>query len=97
VCGSTELAEGKSFEIAIGNEVIAVIRHEGVLHALDGVCMHQGGPLARGKFANGTVTCPWHGWQYELATGNHAITCKAMLKTYQIQEIDGVIEIDLPT
>ncbi len=96
ICASNELAEGKSMEVVSNGEVIAVYRHENVLYAIDGVCMHQGGPLARGRLADGTITCPWHGWQYELATGNHAPTCKPMLKTYKIHESDGVIEIDLP-
>ncbi|MCY2982422.1 MAG: Rieske (2Fe-2S) protein [Planctomycetota bacterium] len=96
ICASNELAEGKSMEVVSKGEVIAVYRHANVLYAIDGVCMHQGGPLARGRLADGTITCPWHGWQYELATGNHAATCKPMLKTYKIQESDGAIEIDLP-
>jgi len=96
ICASHELVEGKAIEVVFQGEVIAVYRHDHVLYAIDGICMHQGGPLARGRLMNGTVVCPWHGWQYELATGNHAPTCKPMLKTYQIQELDGEIEIDLP-
>lgn len=95
VCASQDLLEGQSVEVVHGEDVVAVYRHEGKLYAIDGICMHQGGPLARGKLMNGTVVCPWHGWQYELATGNHAPTCKPMLKTYKIQEMDGAIEIDL--
>jgi nitrite reductase/ring-hydroxylating ferredoxin subunit len=96
VCETHELPEGKSAEVVSGQDVIAVYRHQGTLYAIDGICMHQGGPLAKGKLMDGTVVCPWHGWQYELATGNHAPTCKRMLNTYKIQENDGVIEIDLP-
>ena len=96
VCTSHDLVEGQSVEVVFCGEVIAVYRHENALYALDGVCMHQGGPLARGRVVDGMVICPWHGWQYELATGNHAPTCKPMLKTYKIQESDGIIEIDLP-
>ena len=96
VCESNDLDEGQSVEVVFRGDVIAVYRHCNELYAVDGICMHQGGPLARGRLANGTVTCPWHGWQYELATGNHAPTCKPMLKTYKIQESDGKIEIDLP-
>lgn len=96
VCSASELPEGQSREILCNENVIAVYRHQGSLYAIDGVCMHQGGPLARGRLMDGTVVCPWHGWQYELATGNHAPTCKKMLNTYQIREIDGQIEIDVP-
>jgi len=96
VCQTQELNEGGSIEIVCGQDVIAIYRHANALYAIDGVCMHQGGPLAKGKIANGTVTCPWHGWQYDLATGNNSTTCKPMLKSYEIRENNGVIEIDLP-
>ena len=97
VCASHDLADEQSVEVVFQGDIIAVYRHANQLYAVDGICMHQGGPLARGRVVDGTVICPWHGWQYDLATGNHAPTCKPMLKTYKIQESDGVIEIDLPT
>ncbi|XZE34143.1 Rieske (2Fe-2S) protein [Pirellulaceae bacterium SH501] len=95
VCESHLLPEGSSYEVLVGTDVLAIFRHQGVLYAIDGICMHQGGPLAKGKLMDGTVTCPWHGWQYELKTGCNAATCKPMLKTYPIQESDGIIEVDL--
>lgn len=94
VLDSGSLGEGQSVEILLGGNIVAIFRHAGELFAIDGVCMHQGGPLARGKLANGTVQCPWHGWMYELKTGNNAVTCQPMLRTYPIQEGDGRIEID---
>ncbi len=91
---SGSVLEGEGVEVLWEGNVIAIFRHEGQLYALDGLCMHQGGPLARGKLANGTVQCPWHGWMYELKNGNNAVTCQRMLRTYPIQESDGKIEID---
>jgi len=95
VLKSEALAEGQGVEVLHEGNIIAVFRHRGELFAVDGICMHQGGPLARGKLADGTIQCPWHGWMYELATGNNAVTCQHMLHTYPIQESDGKIEIDL--
>lgn len=97
VLDSQALKEGEGSEVLHHGNVIAVFRHEGRLYAVDGLCMHQGGPLARGKLANGTIQCPWHGWMYELATGNNAVTCQRMLRIYPVREIDGKIEIDLET
>jgi len=94
VADSESLEEGAGIEVLWEGNIIAVFRHEGMLYAVDGLCMHQGGPLARGKLANGTIQCPWHGWMYDLKTGNNAVTCQRMLRTYQIQEGEGKIEID---
>ena len=96
VCSSQNLEEGQSFEVVHRGDVIAIFRHGGLLYAIDGSCVHQGGPLAKGRLVDGTVVCPWHGWQYDLSTGNHSPTCKPMLRTYEIHESDGIIEIDLP-
>ena len=30
---------------------------------------HRGGPLSDGTVAGTVVTCPWHGWQFDVPTG----------------------------
>ena len=95
VCASDELGEAQSVEVVLSGAVIAVFRTEGELSAIDGMCAHQGGPLARGRVSNGCVTCPWHGWQYDLRNGNNAVTCKPMLKTYGTEEHSGWIYIEV--
>lgn len=56
-----------------GNE-IALFRIEDKIYALDNTCPHAGGPLGEGEVENACVTCPWHGWTFELSTGS----CKTM-------------------
>ena len=34
-------------------------------------CPHLGLPLAKGKFENGTITCPFHGSKFEICTGKN--------------------------
>ena len=49
---------------------IALFNVEGAYHALDALCLHQGGPLAEGTLSSQCiVTCPWHGWQFDVRTG----------------------------
>jgi nitrite reductase/ring-hydroxylating ferredoxin subunit/uncharacterized membrane protein len=43
--------------------------HDGVF-AISGVCTHRGAPLADGTFADGCVTCPWHGSKFSLTDGH---------------------------
>lgn len=49
---------------------IALFHVNGQIYALDNACPHQGGPLGEGEIENGCVTCPWHGWQFDIATGS---------------------------
>ena len=59
--------QGRMFEI--GGKQVAVFNVAGKLHAIDNVCEHQGGPLAEGDLEGCVVTCPWHGWTYDVTSG----------------------------
>jgi nitrite reductase/ring-hydroxylating ferredoxin subunit/DMSO/TMAO reductase YedYZ heme-binding membrane subunit len=66
-------------------ERIAVIRHEGGVSALHGVCAHQGGPLDEGKVIDGCLTCPWHGWTYQPADGCAPAPFVEKIPTYDVR------------
>lgn len=52
---------------------IAVFLVDGVVRAVGNQCLHTGGPLADGQVVDGCVVCPWHGWVYDLASGDKVI------------------------
>ena len=93
VAPSDAIGDGAAMEILVDELILAVFRSSGVLYALDGMCAHQGGPLAEGTVQAGCVTCPWHGWQYELATGIQTINRQPLQQTFPVREIDGQIEV----
>jgi nitrite reductase/ring-hydroxylating ferredoxin subunit len=55
----------------VEDRLIALFNVDGTFYALDGICPHQGGPLGKGTLAGCLVTCPWHGWQFDVTTGQH--------------------------
>jgi nitrite reductase (NADH) small subunit len=59
--------QGRMFEV--NGRQVAVFNVAGEFHAIDNVCEHQGGPLAEGELDGCVVTCPWHGWTYDVSTG----------------------------
>jgi len=65
---------GEAIETVAGDRVIALFNVDGEFFALDGVCPHQGGPLGKGCLDGSIVTCPWHGWQYDVTTGKHRLS-----------------------
>ena len=48
---------------------IVVYNVDGKFYATTNTCAHQGGPLGDGLFDGNVVTCPWHAWQFDVATG----------------------------
>jgi len=69
VGSSEDVPEGGSRSFDAGGRKVAVFRLGGALFALDGTCPHRGGPLGEGTVAAGIVTCPWHGWRFEVKSG----------------------------
>ena len=59
--------EGRIFEPE--GHVIAIFNIGGKFHAVDNTCLHRGGPLGEGICEESVVTCPWHGWRYDVTTG----------------------------
>lgn len=83
-------------EALVGDRILAVIFHAGQWYAMDGICTHQGGPLAEGHVADGCVTCPWHGWQYELETGTQTTSRQPLQAVFPIRQNGTAIEVQLP-
>lgn len=59
----------KVFLLPDGQELTLFHTEEGIF-AIDNACPHMGGPLNEGEVSDCTVTCPWHGWSFNLKTGN---------------------------
>jgi nitrite reductase (NADH) small subunit len=69
IASLSECPPGSARELVADDRVIALFNVEGDIYALDGICPHQGGPLGKGTVAGCIVTCPWHGWQFDIRTG----------------------------
>lgn len=87
-------------EVLAGQDVIAVFRDGDSFYALDGLCAHQGGPIAKGALSKTDagktcVTCPWHGWQYELATGIQTVNRQPLQRTFPVREIEGRVQVQV--
>ncbi|TWU51345.1 Rieske (2Fe-2S) protein [Rubripirellula reticaptiva] len=92
---SESILEGSAIETLVGDQILAVFRSGGELFAMDGMCAHQGGPIAQGAVCDGCVTCPWHGWQYELSTGIQTINRQPLMRTFKVRESGGRIEVEI--
>lgn len=57
-------------QVTIGGRYYAIwLLDDGSVRVLDNECCHVGGPLVDGAIRDGCVICPWHGWTYDLLTG----------------------------
>jgi nitrite reductase (NADH) small subunit len=89
------LGEGREYRIAGEHLAIFHLRNGGV-YATQALCPHKQGPLADGLTGESVVSCPFHGWKFNLKSGEHADgTCR--LQTYEVSVNEsGMIELTLP-
>lgn len=69
VLNAADLAEGQSRRVSAGGYPVLLYHYDGQIYAMGAVCSHAGGPLEKGKFENGCVTCPWHDSVFDMRTG----------------------------
>lgn len=87
--------EGRA--VTLGGRRIAVMRLGDELVAIDGACPHAGGPLADGILTSSCVTCPLHGWRFDLRTGAPAGGgATAGVRTYEVRVRHGELYVGVP-
>jgi len=91
----SEIVDGCSHELVAEDRMIALFRVGEELFALDGVCPHQGGPLGKGELRDHTVTCPWHGWQFDVRTGQHAANPTLQQPRLPVRVENGDVLVDI--
>ena len=69
VAATTEIPAGQGKTVEVDGKQIALFNCDGTFYAIDNTCKHQGGPLGEGELDGTVVTCPWHGWTYDVTTG----------------------------
>ena len=91
VAAASEIPPGQRLVVEAVGKQIAIFNVNGKLVACDNVCLHRGGPLGEGDIEEFLVTCPWHGWQYDLSTGECLMNPKAKITLYPvIVEADSI-------
>jgi nitrite reductase/ring-hydroxylating ferredoxin subunit len=106
-------AEGSPRLLEIGGVRVGLFRVGGDLHALADRCPHRGAPLCAGRvttpiaYEDGSlslgshasaVRCPWHKWEFDIATGRCLVDDKLRARRYAVR-VDGdevVVTLEQP-
>ena len=94
VLDAADLEEGQPRVVRAGDTDVLLYREGNRLRALWAHCTHELGPLAEGTFADGCVTCPWHGSTFRLADGKVVRgPAAASQPVYEARVTDGKVEV----
>ena len=90
-----DIPPGQGRRFTVNERMIALFNLDGALHAVDNICLHRGGPLAEGPVAKGVVTCPWHGWQYDIGTGTMIQDPRVGVTKHETRVVGDEIQVRL--
>ena len=84
---------GGSAVASAGDTDVAVFHCKDGFYATQAKCLRMGGPLGRRRLADCVVSCPWHGWQYDVRTGENVFDRAITLETYDVVVEDGEVKV----
>jgi nitrite reductase (NADH) small subunit len=96
VAQAAGIPEGERKIVQVDGLSIGVFHHHGQWYALRNSCLHRGGPVCTGSLVGDTLTCPWHGFQYDVTNGQLLVDPAAHLDTYAVFIEDGTIVLQVP-
>ncbi|MDQ2052816.1 Rieske (2Fe-2S) protein [Natronolimnohabitans sp. A-GB9] len=110
VTSADDIEDGERVVVDIEGREIAVFHSNGEYHALSNYCTHQGGPACEGLLSGTIdvdeddeliwtcdkeiVACPWHGWEFDITSGEHLASDKYRLPSYDVHVIDGDLYVE---
>jgi nitrite reductase/ring-hydroxylating ferredoxin subunit len=94
VCGIDEVREERALcaRLPRGSLVSVARLANGAIAAFENVCPHMKAPLGEGKIRDGIVTCPWHGFRFDIRTGGaYGLDSIMKLRTFRTEVRDGQV------
>ena len=85
VANINDLKPGECKAVNVNGTEIALFNVDSVFHAVENSCPHKGGPLGEGILDGEIVRCPWHGWRFNVVTGNSPVMPTAHLKKFEVK------------
>jgi nitrite reductase/ring-hydroxylating ferredoxin subunit len=94
---AADIAVGRGAYVDTGGAALAVFNAGGGrFFACAPTCPHEDGPLADGWVEGDTVVCPWHGFDFDLKTGECLAEQGLSVPVYRVRVVGGMLEVDLP-
>lgn len=90
-----DLQPGTGKVVEAGGQTVALFNCDGTFYAIDNGCRHRGGPLGEGELDGTIVTCPWHGWRWDVTTGASVANPSVMLGCYRVTVEGGAVWAEL--
>jgi nitrite reductase/ring-hydroxylating ferredoxin subunit len=91
-----EIPDGERKMLEVDGTSIGVFRYAGAWYALQNSCLHRGGPVCSGNLVDSVLTCPWHGYEYNITTGELLLDTTTRLPMYPVEVRGDDVFIRVP-
>ncbi len=81
--------------VSVSGQEILLVNIKGTIYACENECPHQGSPMSAGVVKDGYISCPRHGYRFNLADGRCSDYPDYTLRTYPVQLSGEDIIVDL--
>lgn len=86
VARKSDIPTDTGYLVESNGKEIALFKIQDKIHAIYAICPHQGGPLAEGGVDGRQVTCPWHGWSFDVTSGVCTFNDSVKQPTFKVKE-----------
>lgn len=109
--GKADLQAGERRILEVDGKSIGIFNVNGDYFAMHNRCPHMAGPICAGPITgtalptngnqfvygkqNELVRCGWHGWEFEIKTGQCLVVEKVRAKTYEVTVDDGELVLHI--
>jgi nitrite reductase/ring-hydroxylating ferredoxin subunit len=92
----TDFPESKPVQISHGDSHVLIVKLGDSFHAMNDVCPHRGAFIGSGPLEGTVVTCPWHGWAFDVVTGECLTNPNACQRKFAVVLDNGMVMVELP-
>ena len=110
-CATSEVPANAAKIVNLKSRSIGIFNVNGSYHALLNVCPHRGAALCEGPVSGTTcptegrefvygreneiIRCAWHGWEFDIRTGEFLVNPKIRARTYPVSVEEGAVYVHL--
>ena len=92
-----EVVPGRPTLVELDGARVVLARVGDQVYALGDTCAHRGGPLSEGRLSGTRLACPWHGWIYDVRTGQCAFPARGQgVASYGVRVNGDDVWVELP-
>ena len=91
-----EIPPGTCRTVEVEGLFLALCNVNGTFRAVDNTCPHAGGPLGEGLLDDEVLECPWHGWRFNVRTGERPENQEIVVTCVEVRVRGTDVQVRVP-